>query len=84
MTPFQHFRIQGFHFDRYQVHSREQHKHHMLNYRANPRYNGSLPGQLEMQFAHSLLNFLFYDAIYAAFDPPTNPPGIYITTKKRK
>mmetsp|Transcript_25632 Transcript_25632/g.36765 ORF Transcript_25632/g.36765 Transcript_25632/m.36765 type:complete len:411 (+) Transcript_25632:40-1272(+) len=46
----------GFHFDRFQIHSEEQHKQHLAGYRAS---RGHLPGQLEMQLGHSLLNRLF-------------------------
>lgn len=54
----------GFHFDRHQIHSVEQHLCNVAEWEGK---GGEKPGALEMQFAQSLLNAIFHDCLAHLF-----------------
>lgn len=54
----------GFHFDRHQIHSVEQHLYNVADWKSKGR---ETPGALEMQFAQSLLNAIFHDCLMEQF-----------------
>ena len=54
----------GFHFDRHQIHSTEQHLYNVAVWEGR---GGEKPGALEMQLAQSLLNAIFHDCLEQIF-----------------